>query len=177
MDNEKAPFNVFLLNGSHALLGPGDEEPGTSPGWTVRRYTEGKRLLLSKRQCVTTAAVPYRIQFIVLAFYECGEDIKPEENIWHLMYNGRTLEDADALKNAGPLERAKLAQAIEEFLDCAVTTNDDPEQLRGPQLFEDGDWIYTCEQKGDFAKFEGKETVLYRDELVYEGSFKGKLNT
>lgn len=175
MDTEKEAFIAFLLQGSQAALKPGNDEPGTSPGWTMRRYAEGDRLLLTKRQHVTLAATPYRIVFTTLAFYGSTEEPKPEDAIWHLMYNGRVLEASAALNGLEPPQRAGLVQSLEDFLTKVLLANDDPTQMRGPPAYEDGDWVYICEQKGDFVQFEGTETVLYKDEVVYASSFKGQI--
>lgn len=48
-------------------------------------------------------------------------------------------------------------------------------QPRGPRLFQDQDWKYTCEWAGNIAKFKGSEKILFKNKLVFAHEFMGGL--
>ena len=52
-----------------------------------------------------------------------------------------------------------------------------PEQMpyRGPEKYVNGDYSYDCSVEGSFDWFQGKETIRYREEIIYECFFHGGL--
>ena len=52
-----------------------------------------------------------------------------------------------------------------------------PEQMpyRGPEKYVNGDYTYDCSVEGSFDWFQGKETIRYREEIIYECFFHGGL--
>lgn len=61
------------------------------------------------------------------------------------------------------------------FLKTALRKADRKMPYRGPEYFEDGEYIYNCSVNGDFAWFQGYEEIFWKDNKVYECYFHGGL--
>lgn len=175
MSRERIKFEHFLLKAHKALLEPGQPEPGTSPGWMIRRFLEDNRQMMQKRMGTSEAMAPYRIIFTELVFGNTETNPSLEEAIWEMMYNGHTIENQMIFGGLGPAERVDLVMKLETFLNEAFSKNEDPEMLRGPTAYERGDWLYMVEHKGNFVRFNGKETLFYLDQPVWESTYNGQL--
>ncbi len=46
---------------------------------------------------------------------------------------------------------------------------------RGPEKYENGDYVYSCSLDGEFDWFQGKETISYQGKQIYECFFHGGL--
>ena len=62
-----------------------------------------------------------------------------------------------------------------DFLKEALLRVPESMPFRGPERYEDGDYAYACAAEGDFEWFQGRETIRYRGEVVYECFFHGGL--
>ena len=96
--------------------------------------------------------------------YVGGEQFAGEEAVWKagkavyaMNYMGRVLDD----KFSGNFLKEALHHVPEE------------KPFRGPDHYASGDYSYQCDTDGDFAWFQGKETICYRGEMIYECYFHG----
>ena len=60
-----------------------------------------------------------------------------------------------------------------DFLKEALLRVPENEPYRGPREYVNGCYTYRCGPEGTFEWFRGKETIEYRDALVYECLFHG----
>ena len=60
-----------------------------------------------------------------------------------------------------------------DFLKEALYHVPEEKPFRGPDHYASGDYSYQCDTDGDFAWFQGKETICYRGEMIYECYFHG----
>lgn len=82
------------------------------------------------------------------------QDTQP---LWCMNYSGHTLSDAFS----------------GDFLKLALRHGTADMPYRGPRLFRNGDYTYTCDVEGSLAWFFGTEVIYYLDKLVYECRFHG----
>ena len=47
--------------------------------------------------------------------------------------------------------------------------------FRGPEEYTNGDYTFKCSVEGDFEWFQGKETITYKGELIYECFYHGSI--
>lgn len=47
--------------------------------------------------------------------------------------------------------------------------------FRGPEKYVNDDYIYQCQVTGDFEWFQGYETILYQEQMIYECYFHGSV--
>ena len=62
-----------------------------------------------------------------------------------------------------------------DFLKEALLRVPESMPFRGPERYEDGDYAYSCAAEGDFDWFQGRETISFRGEVIYECFFHGGL--
>lgn len=62
-----------------------------------------------------------------------------------------------------------------DFLKEALLRVPKEKPFRGPAFYQNGDYAYTCRVEGDFAWFQGYETIAYRGEVIYDCHFHGTL--
>lgn len=96
--------------------------------------------------------------------YIGGEAFSGEEAVWEkgipvwaMNYSGRTLKDSfsgDFLKKA--------------LRDCSKEY-----PYRGPEYFQDGEYLYKMQATGDAGWFQGYEEIFFRADKVYECYFHG----
>ncbi|MDR0943742.1 MAG: DUF5680 domain-containing protein [Ruminococcus sp.] len=60
-----------------------------------------------------------------------------------------------------------------DFLKNALLRVPENKPFRGPKKYSDGDYLYTCENVGDFNYFGGKEVIFYCKKKIYECLFHG----
>ena len=96
--------------------------------------------------------------------YVGGEQFAGEEAIWK---NGKSLY---AMNYMG---RVLGKEFSGNFLKAALRAADHKMPYRGPEYFEDGEYIYKCSVNGDFTWFQGYEEIFWKDKKVYECYFHG----
>lgn len=67
----------------------------------------------------------------------------------------------------------KMAKETFTFLKKAMLAMDPAKPFRGPGKFDEGDWRYVSEVKGDTKDFAGNEKIYRGNELVFEQNFIG----
>ncbi len=60
-----------------------------------------------------------------------------------------------------------------DFLKEAMLRVPEDKPFRGPERYENGDYIFTCAVDGDTDWFSGYEEIFYRGALVYECLYHG----
>lgn len=60
-----------------------------------------------------------------------------------------------------------------DFLKEALLHVPVDQPYRGPEEYSDGDYTYHCQVTGDFAWFQGYETISYQGQNIYECYFHG----
>lgn len=80
-----------------------------------------------------------------------------DEPIWAMNYNGIEFND----------------KFSSNFLKKALSTVNVDMPYRGQNKFQDGDYTYICEVNGNFEYFNGKETIYFQNEKVFECNFFG----
>ena len=63
--------------------------------------------------------------------------------------------------------------AVYTCLRSAMRQVEPERPYRGPQLFQDGDWEYRDESRGDPISFEGEENIYYQGQQVYRLVYHG----
>ena len=79
--------------------------------------------------------------------------------LWCMNYSGRTLS---------PLFSG-------DFLKLALLRGTPETPYRGPQIFQQDDYIYLCQSHGSPEWFSGDEAIFFGEERVYECRFHGGL--
>ena len=62
-----------------------------------------------------------------------------------------------------------------DFLKEALLLVPEDKPFRGPELYVNGDYEFRCKVEGDFEWFQGKETISYKNTIIYECFFHGGL--
>ncbi|MBR5344523.1 MAG: hypothetical protein IK127_01685 [Clostridia bacterium] len=62
-----------------------------------------------------------------------------------------------------------------DFLKEALLHVPEDMPYRGPEKYVNGDYTYSCSVEGDFVWFQGKETISYCGNQVYECIYHGGL--
>ena len=62
-----------------------------------------------------------------------------------------------------------------DFLKEALLRVPEEEPFRGPRDYAEGSYAYHCEAEGSFDWFQGKETISYMGETIYECYYHGGL--
>lgn len=90
-----------------------------------------------------------------------GEEVVFDNDIpvWAMNYSGRTLETQFSL----------------DFLKEALLLRPEDTPFRGPEIYQNGNYIYHKTSEGDFEWFQGKEEVFWGVLKVYECFFHGGL--
>ena len=61
------------------------------------------------------------------------------------------------------------------FLKEALLHVPEDKPYRGPEKYVNGDYTYSCSAEGDYNWFQGRETISYRGEQIYECVYHGGL--
>ena len=62
-----------------------------------------------------------------------------------------------------------------DFLKEALLRVPEDKPFRGPAEYSNGDYSYLCSIDGDYEWFQGKETISYKGNQIYECYFHGGL--
>ncbi|NEX01491.1 hypothetical protein SAMN04487829_1084 [Pseudobutyrivibrio sp. NOR37] len=62
-----------------------------------------------------------------------------------------------------------------DFLKEALLLVPEDKPFRGPEKYTNGDYTYDCKIDGDYKWFNGRETISYKGEEIYECIFHGGL--
>lgn len=62
-----------------------------------------------------------------------------------------------------------------DFLKEALLFVPEDKPFRGPEKYTNGDYTYDCKIDGDYKWFNGRETISYKGEEIYECIFHGGL--
>jgi hypothetical protein len=92
-----------------------------------------------------------------------GEELvwQNDKLVWAMNYAGRILkETADDQQIVGFLRQALRVVGVDR-------------PYRGPATLQDGDWRYENESVGYVGAFAGRETIRYKEEVVYELDYHG----
>ena len=90
-----------------------------------------------------------------------------EEPVWAMAYNGGMRE--------GFLEGIDFAEETYSFLKKALALVDEKRPFRGPNNFEEGDFLYKDSSIGDLIEFKGSESILYKGKEVFRQDYIGGL--
>ena len=98
--------------------------------------------------------------------YVGGEQFAGQEAIW---------KKGKALYAMNYMGRVLAKEFSGNFLKAALRAANHKMPYRGPEYFEDGEYIYKCSVNGDFTWFQGYEEIYWKDKKVYECYFHGGL--
>lgn len=62
-----------------------------------------------------------------------------------------------------------------DFLKEALLRVPRDKPFRGPSEYTNGDYTYLCNIDGDYEWFQGRETISFKGEMIYECYFHGGL--
>ena len=62
-----------------------------------------------------------------------------------------------------------------DFLKEALLRVSENKPFRGPEEYKEGEYVYLCDISGDFEWFQGRETISYKGNEIYECVFHGGL--
>ena len=96
--------------------------------------------------------------------YLGGDRFAGEEALWE---NGKPIW---SMNYAGQVTGAPFSG---DFLKEALRHVPADRPYRGPERYENGDYLYTCTVAGRFEWFQGYETICYRGEVIYDCYFHG----
>ena len=96
--------------------------------------------------------------------YIGGEQFAGEEGVWK---NGKALY---AMNYMGRVLEKEFSG---NFLKDALRHADTKMPYRGPEYYQDGEYIYKCNVNGDFSWFQGYEEIFWNGTKVYECFFHG----
>jgi len=98
--------------------------------------------------------------------YVGGEQFAGEEAVW------KSGKPVYAMNYLG---RVLSKEFSGNFLKDALRHADKKMPYRGPEHYEDGEYIYKCSVNGNFEWFQGYEEIFWREKKVYECYFHGGL--
>ncbi len=98
--------------------------------------------------------------------YVGGEQFAGEEAVW---------KGGKSVYAMNYLGRVLSKEFSGNFLKDALRHADKKMPYRGPEHYEDGEYIYKCSVNGNFEWFQGYEEIFWRDKKVYECYFHGGL--
>jgi transcriptional regulator with XRE-family HTH domain len=98
--------------------------------------------------------------------YVGGEQFAGEEAVW---------KSGKSVYAMNYLGRVLSKEFSGNFLKDALRRADKKMPYRGPEHYEDGEYIYKCSVNGNFEWFQGYEEIFWREKKVYECYFHGGL--
>ncbi|MBP5697271.1 MAG: helix-turn-helix transcriptional regulator [Treponema sp.] len=98
--------------------------------------------------------------------YVGGEQFAGEEAVW---------KSGKSIYAMNYLGRVLSKEFSGNFLKDALRHADKKMPYRGPEHYEDGEYIYKCSVNGNFEWFQGYEEIFWREKKVYECYFHGGL--
>ena len=90
---------------------------------------------------------------------------KDGKTIWTMAYSGGMIAEYQ--------EDVDFALQTFTFLKKAMALVDEERPFRGPENFEEGDWRYVCEVKGDIKRFLGHEKIFFKEREVFNQDYIG----
>ena len=96
--------------------------------------------------------------------YVGGTQFAGEEAVW---YEGK------AQYAMNYLGRVLAPEFSGDFLKEALRAADEKMPYRGPERYQNGEYLYTCSVQGDFTWFQGYEAISFKEQKVYECYFHG----
>ena len=142
---DRAALIDFLIRAKQkTYAGKGAEEAPSRPCSHDLKYAEGELCYLDT--------------------YLGGDRFAGEEALWE---NGRPIW---SMNYAGQVTGAPFSG---DFLKEALLHVPKTMPYRGPERYENGDYLYTCSVEGDFEWFQGYETIRFRGEKIYDCYFHG----
>lgn len=81
-------------------------------------------------------------------------------NIWGMNYYGKMLTEP-------------IPPEFGPFLKAALSLVPYSAPYRGPVLFSDHGFVYSCEHSGDIEQFNGEESITSRGKVIYSLVFHG----
>jgi len=103
-------------------------------------------------------------EYLYLDTYLGGERFAGEEAVWlaekpvyAMNYCGRTLDERFSI----------------DFLEAALCRVPAEKPFRGPEWFQEGEYLYRCACEGGLTWFQGFEEIYHQETKVYECTFHG----
>ena len=139
----------FLLESNRAGYAGGDEKKWIkeADGSTTIPFVKGKW----RSHDNFFGGEPYGGRTVV--FYE-------EKAVWMMVYYGWVMEGVNPDLVYGVL-RGALMRMPEEY------------PYRGPQEYEQGEFVYRNKWEGGLNKFSGEETIKQGEKLIYKADYRG----
>lgn len=107
----------------------------------------------------------YRDIYVGLSFFVGQETVEfVNHPIWSMVYSGGVIDP-----NASLDTRASIYGFLRQALRLADTNS----VYRGPNHYEDKEYIYKNEYEGTLNRFYGRELILANNEIVYELRYHG----
>jgi hypothetical protein len=154
MDIDLKKLAKFLVKAKKETYATGGKEAEPQrPGFKELEFSEGD--------------FNYRDSYI--GFYAApGQEIVRFKGvpIWSMAYDGETMKK---------FRKKEFASDIFTFLKKALMRVDESKPFRGPERFEEDDFLYTSEVTGDIKRFNGHERILYKGEEVFSQNYFGGL--
>lgn len=142
---DRAALIDFLIRAKQkTYAGKGAEEAPSRPFSHDLKYAEGVLCYLDT--------------------YLGGDRFAGEEALWE---NGKPIW---SMNYAGQVTGQLFSG---DFLKEALLHVPKTMPYRGPERYENGDYLYTCTVQGDFDWFQGCETISFRGEKIYDCYFHG----
>lgn len=147
---ELAPFLFAAKSATYAAQGDAASVAPLLPDTKQLEYRDG--------------ALLYRDVYAG-SFRFVGQELayRAQQACWSMSYAGGL---------AAGIER-ELAGAVYAHLRKALRRLPATLPLRGPEVFEEGDWRYQCRTQGSLDWFDGVEAIFHQGGLVYELRFAG----
>lgn len=96
--------------------------------------------------------------------YIGGDQFAGEEAVW---------KKGAAVYGMNYMGRVLGKEFSGNFLKDALRHADTKMPYRGPERYQDGEYLYKCSVNGDFSWFQGYEEIFWNDQKVYECYFHG----
>lgn len=144
-------FIPFLLRAKRATYAAGDQGKVASSRTNSKdlAYTEG--------------------DFAYLDTYLGGYAFIGEEAIW---FRGQPLW---GMNYSGTLTVPEVPEGFSHFLKESLLRVPADAPYRGPALYEENGFTFTCQWEGEPAFFTGSETIAFRGQVIYKLNFHGGL--
>ena len=112
--------------------------------------------------------LPYQEgEFRYLDSYLGGIDFIGEEAVW---WKGTAVW---GMNYYGWMLAESVPDAFGHFLKTALSRIPEEAPFRGPEMYEEGDFRYTCRWTGDVMRFVGEEMIELKGQPVYRLLFHG----
>ena len=103
-------------------------------------------------------------EYLYFDTYLGGEKFCGEEAVW---YQGSPIW---SMNYCGHVLGGEFSG---DFLKEALSLVSEVAPYRGPNLYQNGDYVYYCNVLGDFEWFNGKEEIFCQAKKIYECNFHG----